>query len=48
MRTLGRIIKFLILIGVLGVAGLAGYALLFDLPPPVREQMIDLPLPEPN
>ncbi|MEL6477765.1 MAG: hypothetical protein AAFR17_10605 [Pseudomonadota bacterium] len=46
MRTLGRIIKFLIVMSVLSVMGLAAYALLFDLPAPVRERVIDLPLPE--
>lgn len=48
MRTLGRILKFLIVLGVAGTVGLAAYALLFDLPAPERERQIALPLPETN
>ena len=45
MRTLGRLIKFLIVLGVLGTVGLAVYALLFDLPAPERTRIIALPVP---
>ncbi|MEM7507979.1 MAG: hypothetical protein AAF415_14675 [Pseudomonadota bacterium] len=46
MRTLGRILKLLIVLGVLGAMGLSAYALLFDLPAPERERQIVLPLPD--
>lgn len=45
VRTLGRIMKFAIILAVIALLGLTGYAALFDLPPPEREQVISVPLP---
>ena len=42
---MGRALKYLFRIAVLAVLGLAGYALIADLPPPTREIVLDLPMP---
>tara|TARA_R110002049_G_scaffold77983_8_gene199093 strand:+ start:270 stop:407 length:138 start_codon:yes stop_codon:yes gene_type:complete len=34
---IGRLIKYIFVLAVIGAAVTAGYALLFDLPPPSRE-----------
>lgn len=42
---MGRALKFIFRIAVLGVLGLVGYAMIADLPPPTREIVVDLPVP---
>ncbi len=41
---LGRIIKVILILVVLGALGLSGYALVSDLPAPTRPVVEDLPL----
>ena len=43
---MGRILKYLFGIAVLGLIGLVGYAMIADLPPPMREVVVDLSAPE--
>ncbi|MEM7746420.1 MAG: hypothetical protein AAF409_22225 [Pseudomonadota bacterium] len=42
---MGRAIKYLFYLGVLGFLGLAAYAMFDDLAPPTEEVTIELPLP---
>lgn len=42
---MGRALKYLFRLAVLAALGLAAYALLADLPPPVREVEVDLVVP---
>ncbi|WP_198670415.1 hypothetical protein [Oceanicella sp. SM1341] len=42
---MARILKYLLYLVVLGLAALAVYALFADLPAPVEEITIDVPLP---
>jgi len=37
-----RLTKYLLILAVLGAAVVAGYAMLFDLPPPSREVIISV------
>lgn len=46
MSTLGRLLKILILAAIISLLGLTVYAALFDLPPPERELVIPLALPQ--
>jgi len=39
---IGRLIKYLVILAVLGAIGVAAYALFFDLPPPSREITISV------
>jgi len=43
-----RVITYLFLLVVVGVLALAAYAMLAELPPPIGEVIIDLPLPPAN
>ena len=43
---MGRALKYLFRLAVLAALGLAGYAMLADLPPPTREVVVDLPVPD--
>lgn len=44
---MGRLIKYLFYLAIVAAAGIAGYALVSDLPPPAREVIIDVtPPPE--
>lgn len=45
MRTLGKILKFLFLMAILGIIGLGGFSLVSDLPAPEQEVIVELPLP---
>ncbi|MEM9735524.1 MAG: hypothetical protein AAF908_02830 [Pseudomonadota bacterium] len=45
MRTFVGLVKLLLILGLLGLAGLSVYALLSDLPAPVEEREVELPLP---
>lgn len=42
---MGRMLKYLFYIAVLAMLGLAGYAMVADLPPPTKEVVVDLPMP---
>ncbi|MEM9059703.1 MAG: hypothetical protein AAGD13_04505 [Pseudomonadota bacterium] len=42
---MGRALKYLFRIAVLGTLALAAYAMLADLPPPTRDVVVDLPAP---
>ena len=42
---MGRALKYLFQIAVLALLGLAAYAMLTDLPPPLEEVVVDLPPP---
>jgi hypothetical protein len=41
----GRLLKYLFFLAVIAAAGLSVYALVADLPPPVREVVRELPTP---
>lgn len=43
---MGRLIKYLFWIAVLGALGLAAYAMLAELPPPTEKVVIELPSPQ--
>jgi hypothetical protein len=45
MGRLGSLLKYLILLALLGGIGVAGYALLSELPAPTRDVTAPLPLP---
>ena len=42
---MGRALKYLFLIALLGLLGLVAYAMLDDLPPPTRDVVVELPAP---
>ncbi|MEL6997765.1 MAG: hypothetical protein ACFB03_11740 [Paracoccaceae bacterium] len=42
---MGRALKYLFRIAVLGALALAAYAMLADLPPPTRDVVVELPAP---
>lgn len=42
---MGRALKYLFYLVVLGGLGLVVYAVIADLPPPTREVVVDLPVP---
>lgn len=42
---MGRALKFIFRIAVLGALGLAAYAMLADLPPPTRDVVVDIKPP---
>ena len=42
---MGRALKYIFYIAILGVVALAGYAVLDDLPPPTKSVTVDLPPP---
>jgi len=46
MRLFGSLLKYLSVLAILGLAALVVYALVFDLPAPVREISRPLALPE--
>ena len=39
---MGRALKYIFYIAVLGALGLAAYAMLADLPPPTRDVVVDI------
>ncbi len=41
---MGRLLKYLLRLILLGIVALIGYALLADLPPPVEDVEIELPI----
>lgn len=45
-RQVGRIIKYLIYLLILGAAALGVYALFAELPPPIEDIIIDVPVPK--
>lgn len=45
---MGRAIKYLFRIAVLGALGLAAYAMLAELPPPTESVVVEVPLPGAN
>lgn len=42
---MGRALKYIFRIAVLGALGLAAYAMLADLPPPTRDVVVDIKPP---
>ncbi len=42
---MGRALKYIFRIAVLGALGLAAYAMLADLPPPTRDVIVDIKPP---
>ena len=40
-----RVFKYLFWLAVLGALGLAGYAMIADLPPPTQDVVVELPSP---
>ncbi|MEM7178155.1 MAG: hypothetical protein AAGD47_04630 [Pseudomonadota bacterium] len=45
MRTLGKILKFLILMAILGIIGLGGFSLVSELRAPQQEVIVEIPVP---
>ncbi|MEM0988210.1 MAG: hypothetical protein AAGK00_04975 [Pseudomonadota bacterium] len=43
---MGRALKYLFYLVVLGFLGLVAYAMLTELPPPTKDVTIELPLPD--
>ena len=41
-----RLIRFLFWLALLAAIGLVAYAMIADLPPPSRQYLIDLPMPD--
>jgi len=46
MGRLGRLIKYLFWLALLGAVALSGYALVSDLPAPLEEVTVPLPVPD--
>lgn len=46
MGRLGRLLKYLFWLALIGAAALAGFALISDLPAPVEERTVPLELPQ--